>query len=81
MRLQAQKVKSDLQEMGSIAGDVVQENLGQVRDTASEYFERQCEEVQRVEQTLARYIKDRPIQLILIAAGVGLFFGRFWRRP
>jgi ElaB/YqjD/DUF883 family membrane-anchored ribosome-binding protein len=81
MRLQAQKVKSDLQEMGSIAGDVVQENLGQVRDTASEYFERQREEVQRVEQTLARYIKDRPIQLILIAAGVGLFFGRFWRRP
>jgi len=80
MRSQAQKVKSDLQEMGSIAGDVVQENLGQVRDTASEYFERQRDEVQRVEQTLVSYIKDRPIQSILISAGVGLFFGRFWRR-
>jgi len=80
MRSQAQKVKSDLQEMGSIAGDVVQENLGQVRDTASEYFERQRDEVHRVEQTLASHIKDRPIQSILIAAGVGLFLGRFWPR-
>jgi ElaB/YqjD/DUF883 family membrane-anchored ribosome-binding protein len=80
MRSQAQKVTSDLQEMGSIAGDVVHENLGQIRDTASEYFERQRDEVQRVEQTLESYIKDRPFQSIIIAAGVGLFVGRLWSR-
>jgi len=81
MRSQAQKVTSDLQQMGSIAGDVVQENLGQIRDTASEYVERQRDEVHRVEQTLESYIKDRPFKSILVAAGVGLFVGRFWRRP
>jgi ElaB/YqjD/DUF883 family membrane-anchored ribosome-binding protein len=80
MRSQAQKVTSDIQAMGSIAGDVVHENLGQIRDTASEYFERQRDEVHRVEQTLESYIKDRPYQSVLIAAGVGLFLGRFWPR-
>jgi ElaB/YqjD/DUF883 family membrane-anchored ribosome-binding protein len=80
MRSQARKVTTDLQEMGSIAGEVVQENLGQIRDSASEYFERQRDEVHRVEQTLESYIKDRPYQSILIAAGVGLFVGRFWPR-
>jgi ElaB/YqjD/DUF883 family membrane-anchored ribosome-binding protein len=80
MRSQAQKVTSDIHEMGSIVGDVVQENLGQIRDTASAYFEQERDEVHRVERTLESYIKDRPIQSIMIAAGVGLVVGRFWPR-
>jgi ElaB/YqjD/DUF883 family membrane-anchored ribosome-binding protein len=80
MRSQARKVTIDLQEMGSIAGDVAQENLGQIRGTASAYFEQERDEVHRVEQTLESFIKDRPYKSILIAAGVGLFVGRFWPR-
>jgi ElaB/YqjD/DUF883 family membrane-anchored ribosome-binding protein len=79
MRSQARKVTMDLQEMGSIAGDVVQENLGQIRESASACFEQQRDEVRRVEQSLESFIKDRPFRSIMIAAGVGLFVGRFWR--
>jgi hypothetical protein len=42
----AQMVTIDLQEMGNIAGEAVQENLGQMREDASEYVERGRDEIQ-----------------------------------
>jgi ElaB/YqjD/DUF883 family membrane-anchored ribosome-binding protein len=80
LRLQASKVTSDLQEMGSIAGEAIQENLRQMREGATECFERRCDEVQKAELTFETFIKDRPFKSILIAAGVGWFLGRFWQR-
>jgi ElaB/YqjD/DUF883 family membrane-anchored ribosome-binding protein len=80
MRSQARKVATDLQEMGNIAHDAVQENLGQMRDNSSEYFEHRCDEVHKAEHTFETFIKDRPFKSILIAAGVGWFLGRFWKR-
>ena len=53
----AREVTKDLQEMGEIAKDAVQEKFG---------FE--------------QYIRERPLKSILIAAGVGMLLGRFWRR-
>lgn len=80
LRQQAQEVTKDLQKMGTTAGDALQENLGQMRGNASEYYEHGRDGVHRVEQTFEQFIRDRPIKSILIAAGVGLFLGRFWMR-
>ncbi len=80
LRSQAKKLTIDLQEMEKIAGDVVQENLGQMRENAVEYIERGRDEVQKAEHTVGALIRDRPFQSILIAAGVGWFLGRFWQR-
>ncbi len=80
LRSQAQKLTTDLQEIENIAGDVVQENLGQMRDNASEYVERGRDEVRKAEHTIEALIRDRPLKSILIAAGVGWFVGRFWQR-
>ena len=66
--------------MGDIAKDVAQEKLGQLRETASDYYEEGQDTVQQVERSVEQYIRERPLRCILIAAGIGLFFGRFWMR-
>ena len=30
---------------------------------------------------LERFIEEQPLTSVLIAAGVGMFLGRFWTRP
>jgi ElaB/YqjD/DUF883 family membrane-anchored ribosome-binding protein len=80
LREQAQEVTKDLQKMGNIASDAVEENLGQMRENASEYYEHGRDGLYEAERTFEQFIRDRPIKSILIAAGVGLFLGRFWRR-
>jgi ElaB/YqjD/DUF883 family membrane-anchored ribosome-binding protein len=73
-------VTKDLQEMGNIAGDAVQENLGQMRETASKYYEHGRDQAHKVERSFEQFIRDQPFKSLLIAAGVGIFLGRFWRR-
>lgn len=77
---QVREVTQDLQEIGEIAKDAAREKLEQLRDNASEYCEQGRDKVQKVERTLQQYIQDRPVKSILIAAGIGWFFGRFWTR-
>ena len=80
MRKQAKKVTQDVSKMGSIARDVAQEKLEQLRESATEYRDQGRDKIQEVERTIEDYIRERPIKTILIAAGVGLLLGRFWMR-
>jgi ElaB/YqjD/DUF883 family membrane-anchored ribosome-binding protein len=77
---QAREVTQELQQMGSTAGDAVRENLGKLQDEASECYEQGRDQAYKAEQTFEQYIKDHPLKSILIAAGVGMFLGRFWIR-
>ena len=77
---QAKEVSEDVQEMGSIAKDVAQEKLGQLREDVSERCEQGRDKVHDVASTFEHYVRERPFQSILIAAGVGLLIGRFWMR-
>jgi len=77
---QAREVTQELQEMGSTASDAVRENLGKLQDEVSEYYEQGRDQACQAEQTFEQYIKDHPLKSILIAAGVGMFLGRFWIR-
>jgi ElaB/YqjD/DUF883 family membrane-anchored ribosome-binding protein len=79
LRDQAGEVTKDLAEMANIASDAVQENLGQMREDASEYFEQGRDQVYKAEHTLEQFIRNQPVKSILIAAGVGLCLGRFWK--
>lgn len=80
LRAQAREVAKDLQEMGGIASDAVQENLGQLRENASDYYDEGRDQMHKAERTFEQIIRDQPLKSILIAAGVGLFLGRFWIR-
>jgi ElaB/YqjD/DUF883 family membrane-anchored ribosome-binding protein len=77
---QAREMSNDLQDFGSIAKDAAQEKLGQLREDASEYYERGRDKVRNVVPAVERYVRERPFMSVLIAAGVGLLFGRFWKR-
>ena len=77
---QAQKVSEDLKEMGGIVRDAAQETLGQVRENADECYQHGRDNVRGAASTIEQYIRERPIKSVLIAAGVGLLYGRFWMR-
>jgi len=80
LREQAREVTKELQEMGNIANDAVRENLGQLQDQASDYYQQGRDQACRAEHTFEQFIKEHPLKSILIAAGAGLFVGRFWLR-
>ena len=77
---QAKKVSNDLKEMGNIVRDAAQEKLGQVRENATEFYEQGRDKIHGVGSTFEQYVRERPVKSVLIAAGIGLLFGRFWMR-
>ena len=80
LRKQARDVGNDIQAMAGTARDAAQEKLGQLRGDASEYYEQGLDKVHDVGHTLEQFIRKQPLKCVLIAAGVGLLFGRFWMR-
>ncbi|NOT01712.1 MAG: DUF883 family protein [Phycisphaerales bacterium] len=80
MGTQARKVTQDVQEMGKMARDVAEEQLQDLRESASEYASQGRDKVQQVELTIEKYIQEHPLKTVLIAAGAGLLLGRFWVR-
>ena len=80
IRAQAKVVSRDLKDMGDIVKDAAQEQLGQVRENATECYEQGRDKVHGVGCDFEQYVRDRPVKSVLIAAGVGLLFGRFWMR-
>jgi ElaB/YqjD/DUF883 family membrane-anchored ribosome-binding protein len=77
---QAKEVSNDIKEMGNIVRDAAQEKLGQVRENATEFYEHGRDKIYGVGGTFEQYVRERPVKSVLIAAGIGLLFGRFWMR-
>lgn len=80
MRENAAQLQQNLREMGSQVRDAASEKIGQLRDRASEYYEQGRRRAAEWEQNLESYVQEKPIQSLLIAAGVGMLLGIFWRR-
>ena len=57
-----------------------QELSTHAQEVASEYYQLGRERAQEWEQTLEAHIREKPIQSLLIAGGIGLFLGLLWRR-
>jgi ElaB/YqjD/DUF883 family membrane-anchored ribosome-binding protein len=57
-----------------------QELSTHAQEVASEYYQLGREKAQEWEQTLEAQIREKPIQSLLIAGGIGLFLGLLWRR-
>jgi len=78
---QASAVSKDIQGMGAIAKDVAHEKLDKLQENASAVYDKGCDQARDAARTLERFIAEQPLTSVLIAAGVGLFLGRFWMRP
>ncbi len=79
LRIRARGATKDFQEIGGIAKEAG-ERLGQLNESAAGYLELGQEKVHEMRRTVEQYIREEPVKTVLIAAGVGLLFGRFWMR-
>jgi ElaB/YqjD/DUF883 family membrane-anchored ribosome-binding protein len=80
LREKTQEVQENLRDMGSQVRDAAQEKIGEIRNRASEYYQQGRERLSDWEQDLEGYVRERPLQSLLIAAGVGVVLGLLWRR-
>ena len=65
---------------GSTLRDTAQEKVERLRAGAADCASEGRDTVEQVERSFAQYVREQPLKSILIAAGVGLLFGRFWLR-
>ena len=77
---QAKEVTEDLQKMGGTIREAAQEKLGQVGERASQCCEQGRDNAHGIACACEQFIGQKPLMSVLLAAGVGLLFGRFWNR-
>ena len=76
----ARKKTKVLKKKAGDARDTAQEALEQLRWNAAEYYERGRDSVEGAASAFERYVREHPVKSLLMAAGAGLLFGRFWMR-
>ena len=76
----AQQVGQGLRDMGGQAREMVSEQYDNLREQAGQYYEQGRERAHEWEQGLEDYVHEKPIQSLLIAAGVGMLLGMLWKR-
>jgi ElaB/YqjD/DUF883 family membrane-anchored ribosome-binding protein len=69
------QVRDKAQEAGAQGRDKAQEIVRQGEDTASDYSQQGRQQLEAVENTLENSIRAKPLQSVLIAAGIGMFLG------
>jgi ElaB/YqjD/DUF883 family membrane-anchored ribosome-binding protein len=80
LRHQVNRVGGDLRDLAATAGQAAREQIGNVRQAATEYVERGVEGGKSMEHALEDYIRESPLRSTLIAAGIGLLLGIMFRR-
>lgn len=69
-----------VQETGKEMRNQAQELMKQGKDVAAEYYEEGRNQVLAWQQQLETQVREKPLQSLFIAAGVGLLFGLLRRR-
>ena len=72
---------SELKEMGERVVDTARETIEDVKDKAGELYQEGVDKTRELGEYFSDTIREKPIQSVLIAAGVGLLLGRFRVRP
>ena len=80
LRDSAKEVKENLRELGSQVRDTATQQYEQLREQASDYYQQGRDRAMEMEQSLEQYVQEKPIQSLLIAAGVGMLLGILWKR-
>ena len=80
LRDTAQQVGENLRELGGQVRDTASQQYEHLRDQASDYYQQGRQRATEIEESLEQYVQEKPIQALLIAAGVGMFLGLLWKR-
>ena len=76
----AAQVGENLRNLGGQVRDQATQQYEQMRTQASEYYEQGRQRAMEMEQSLEQYVQEKPIQALLMAAGVGVLLGILWKR-
>ena len=76
----ATQVGQNIRDMGTQVRDIAGEKYDQLRSQASDYYQQGKERATEWEQSLEAYVHEKPIQAVLMAAGVGVLLGLLWKR-
>jgi ElaB/YqjD/DUF883 family membrane-anchored ribosome-binding protein len=66
------QIRDKAQEVGTQVRDKAQKMARQGEATASDYYQQGREQVEALGNTLEDYIRTKPLQSILMAAGLGM---------
>lgn len=77
---QAEQVTQNLRDLGGQVRDAAREKYSQLSDQAQDYYDQGKHKAQEWEQGIESYITEKPLQSVLIAAGVGVVLGLLWKR-
>ena len=80
IREAASQVGQNLRDLGGQVRDTATQQYEQLRQQAGDYYEQGRQRAMEMEQSLEQYVQDKPIQSLLIAAGVGMLLGVLWKR-
>jgi ElaB/YqjD/DUF883 family membrane-anchored ribosome-binding protein len=76
----ASQVSQNIREMGSQVRDMASEKYSQLRDQATDYYQQGRDRAQQWEESFESYVQEKPVQAVLMAAGIGVLLGLLWRR-
>lgn len=76
----ASQVGQNIREMGTQVRDVASEKYTELRSQATDYYQQGRERANEWEQSLEAYVHEKPIQAVMMAAGVGVLLGLLWKR-
>ena len=76
---QANEVTEDLRKMGRTVSDAAQAKFEQVSEKAAEYGAQAQDKVHGIACQCEQFVRERPLQSVLMAAGIGWLLGRFWK--
>ena len=74
------QVRDRAQEAGAQVRDRAQEMVRQGEETASDSYQQGRQQMEAVENTLEDAIRAKPLQSVLMAAGIGMFLGLLWKK-
>lgn len=80
LREQAGVVREDLRELGGAAREAAQQKLEDAGRATSQFVDTKKEQLSAYEDELVAYVRSKPVQSVLVAAGIGALLGMFWSR-
>ena len=80
LRETASNVRQNIRDAGTQVRDAASEKFEQLRGDATAYYEEGRKRAMEWEHSLEEYVQEKPIQSLLIAAGVGALLGFLWRK-
>jgi ElaB/YqjD/DUF883 family membrane-anchored ribosome-binding protein len=84
MQAAGTQVKETVQHVGTQVKETMQDVGTQVKETmqaaGSQVYEQGRESLQDLNRTIEAQIRERPIQALLVAGGIGVLLGLLWRR-